>query len=199
MQFELSPIAMEGYQGKGSPVISKLKSLAPKFEHFVDLIWKIKIIDNEPKDKFEEGPTGVKAPSSVEVGTRNWQFYRVLKDVASGTKVNTTQELNALYEKHVDTEFRGSKGYKLKSLKEKEVVFPKSGWFSFPVVQIERALRLFPDRFEDMIKHLESLEGKEANEYAQVIDKLILDIEKVILPESLVPVMALADKVKKKK
>ena len=198
MRFEVSDIAMEGYKGSTSPVIGKLKSLSPRFEQFVDMIWKIKITDGEPKDKFEEGPTGVKAPSSVEVGKRTWQFYRVLKDVAAGKKVNTTQELNALYEKHVDAEFRGSKGYKLKGLDYKEIVFPKSGWFSFPVVQIERALRLFPERFDDMVKHLESLEGKEANEYAQVIDKLITDIDKVIIPESVLPVMYLARKVKKK-
>ena len=174
--------------------ISKLERISKDFAGFRELVIDVKCLDkSEPK--YAEGKVGISAPSSKSVGERNWEFYRVCKRVVdSKGKINTTQELNRVYEELMTKAYLStkSKGYRLASLSTHEIEFPKSGWFGFPLVNIERSIVLFPKLCKVFTDYLN---GQNIDSgYQQVIEKLFSDMQGVIEKESL----GVANKLKSK-
>jgi len=174
--------------------ISKLQRISKDFLAFRELVTDVKCLDKS-KPKYAEGKVGVSAPSSKAVGERNWEFYRVCKRVAdSKGKINTPQELNKVYEELMNKEYLAAKssGYRLAALPTHEIEFPKSGWFGFPLVNIERSIVLFPKLCKVFTDYLE---GQNIDSgYQQVIEKLFSDMQGVIEKESL----GVANKLKSK-
>jgi len=192
--------ATEGFGTKDSVerTVSKLERISKTFGEFTETVNIIKITDKN-KPKYKEGDVGVKGPSSVVIAERNWQFYRAFKKVVeSKGKIDTTQELNKVYSELVDVKYLGkSSGYKLATLPEHQIEFPKSGWFAFPIINIERAIVNFPKLCKTAIDTLKSMD--DASGFQEVVEKLFLDLQNVVEKETLGTANKLKAKAKKEK
>lgn len=205
MQFKLDDVSLEflGFGNKAKKRIEKIQQLAADFEMRADIFGReledvYANLDKEVMDDLhEKGDVVGQGPSSKQVHPRNQQFINLLKHLLNYDvkEIPIREDMEAVYEKFMDAKYIKTfdpevKGFMLKPLDKKDIVYPTSGWFGFPGTQVERTCKAMSPLFRDIAKKLRGIQEKDVEDretYARISMWFMIfeDVYRVVQSESI--------------
>ena len=210
MQYTITDVSLE-FLGFGNPAkkrLENLKQLSANFNMAADIFGKelenayVNLDKDILKDKYNKGDIVTQAPSSKDVLARNQKFINLLKEFTrfEFKTIPSGNDLENLYfktmngspypGKFADTYDPERKGFMLRPLDTKAIIYPQSGWFGLPGIQVRRSCEQMSPLLRSIGNKLASVKEddvKEREDYGRisVLFSLYADVFHVVEAESI--------------